>query len=351
MPAFKEQKLKANLRLCINRLKLLEKKKTEQALKARKEIADYIKGGRLERAKIRVEHIIREDYLVEAFEIIELYCDLLLARMGMLITMKYCEESLIEAVQTLIWVSPRLCADVQELGVVEHQLEIKFGKEFATQARSNAAQVVNKKVVHRLGVEAPSKALVENYMVEIAKNYKVEYQPDPTAFIDPAEFSADPDEKPYMPGGDDDGYGGGGGGESLYTRDPTAPQPMIHPGSAFPPQATPFPPQATPFPPQAGPLPQKGFPPGPGIPPGGYSQPAPPYTETALPYPVAGTQLPGQQPPALPPTGGPLPPPNGGLDLPPVPTEGFSSTTGSEGGGDVDFDDLTRRFEELKRRK
>ena len=49
--------------------------------------------------------------------------------------------------------------------------------------------------------------------------------------------------------------------------------------------------------------------------------------------------------------GGPLPPPNGGLDLPPVPTEGFSSTTGSEGGGDVDFDDLTRRFEELKKRK
>ena len=86
--------------------------------------------------------------------------------------------------------------------------------------------------------------------------------------------------------------------------------------------------------------------------------------------PVAGSQLPGQQPPALPTgtnlnisllqsssssssiiVGGPLPPPNGGLDLPPVPTEGFTSTTGSEGGGDVDFDDLTRRFEELKKRK
>ncbi|KAB7496758.1 IST1-like protein [Armadillidium nasatum] len=75
-------KLKTNLRLAINRLKLLEKKKTELALKARKEIADYISTGKLERAKIRVEHIIREDYLVEAMEVTEMYCDLMLARFG-----------------------------------------------------------------------------------------------------------------------------------------------------------------------------------------------------------------------------------------------------------------------------
>lgn len=52
-------KLKTNLRLAINRLKLLEKKKTELAQKARKEIADYIQIEKHERAKIRVEHIIR----------------------------------------------------------------------------------------------------------------------------------------------------------------------------------------------------------------------------------------------------------------------------------------------------
>ena len=40
---FNDKKFKTNVRLCINRLKLVEKKKTEMALKARKEIADYIK--------------------------------------------------------------------------------------------------------------------------------------------------------------------------------------------------------------------------------------------------------------------------------------------------------------------
>ena len=38
-------KLKTNLSLSIQRLKLLEKKKTELAQKSRKEIADYISQG------------------------------------------------------------------------------------------------------------------------------------------------------------------------------------------------------------------------------------------------------------------------------------------------------------------
>lgn len=45
-------KLKTNLRLAVNRLKLLEKKNTELALKARKEIADYIAAGKPERGKL-----------------------------------------------------------------------------------------------------------------------------------------------------------------------------------------------------------------------------------------------------------------------------------------------------------
>ena len=77
-------KLRTNLRLAINRLKLLEKKKTELALKSRKEIADYIAASKDDRARIRVEHIIREDYMVEAMEMVEMYCDLMLARLGLI---------------------------------------------------------------------------------------------------------------------------------------------------------------------------------------------------------------------------------------------------------------------------
>ena len=101
-------KLKTNLRLSINRLKLLEKKKSEMAMKSRKEIADYLGTGKDERAKIRVEHIIREDYMVEAMEVIEMYCDLLLARFGLIQQMKTLDDGLAEAISSLIWVAPRL---------------------------------------------------------------------------------------------------------------------------------------------------------------------------------------------------------------------------------------------------
>lgn len=81
-------KLKTNLRLAINRLQLLEKKKTELAQKARREIADYLASGKHGSAKIRVEHIICEDYMVEAMELTEVFCGLLLSRFGLVQQMR-----------------------------------------------------------------------------------------------------------------------------------------------------------------------------------------------------------------------------------------------------------------------
>ena len=66
----------------------------------------------------QVEHIIREDYIVEAMELVELYCDLLLARFGLIKTMKTVDEGLQEAIASIIWVAPRMSTDIAELKVV-----------------------------------------------------------------------------------------------------------------------------------------------------------------------------------------------------------------------------------------
>ncbi|XP_055620215.1 IST1 homolog isoform X2 [Toxorhynchites rutilus septentrionalis] len=173
-------KLKTNLRLAVNRLKLLEKKKTELAQKARKEIADYLIAGKPERAKIRVEHIIREDYLVESMEIVEMYCDLILARFGLVTQMKEIDEGIEEAVSSLIWVAPRLQADVQELKLCADIFTVKYGKPFAESARAAIPpHKVSDKLMHKLAIQAPPKLLVEKYLIEIAKIFNVEYEPDP----------------------------------------------------------------------------------------------------------------------------------------------------------------------------
>nr|KAF6410157.1 IST1 factor associated with ESCRT-III [Rousettus aegyptiacus] len=181
---FKAERLRVNLRLVINRLKLLEKKKTELAQKARKEIADYLAAGKDERARIRVEHIIREDYLVEAMEILELYCDLLLARFGLIQSMKELDSGLAESVSTLIWAAPRLQSEVAELKIVADQLCAKYSKEYGKLCKTNQIGTVNDRLMHKLSVEAPPKILVERYLIEIAKNYNVPYEPDSVVMSD-----------------------------------------------------------------------------------------------------------------------------------------------------------------------
>uniref|UniRef100_A0A8W7P315 IST1 homolog n=1 Tax=Anopheles coluzzii TaxID=1518534 RepID=A0A8W7P315_ANOCL len=197
-------KLKTNLRLALNRLKLLEKKKTELAQKARKEIADYLVAGKPERARIRVEHIIREDYLVEAMEIVEMYCDLILARFGLVTQMKELDEGIEEAVSSIIWVAPRLQADVQELKLCSDIFTLKYGKPYAEQVRAAIPpHKVSDKLMHKLAIQAPPKLLVEKYLIEIAKIFNVEYEPDPLVMKDDHSSIMD---------GEIDGADGGGGG-------------------------------------------------------------------------------------------------------------------------------------------
>lgn len=112
-------------------------------------------------------------------ELLEMYCDLLLARFGLIQQMKTLDDGLAEAISSLIWVSPRLQADVAELKIIAEQLGAKYGKPYTAACRDNAIGTVAPKLMHKLSVQAPPKVLVEKYLIEIAKNYNVEYEPDP----------------------------------------------------------------------------------------------------------------------------------------------------------------------------
>lgn len=63
---------------------MLQAKKASLNQHQRREIAGLLEKGKEDSARIRVEHIIREDFETEAMEILELYCDLLGARFGIL---------------------------------------------------------------------------------------------------------------------------------------------------------------------------------------------------------------------------------------------------------------------------
>ncbi|KAI8970043.1 regulator of Vps4 activity in the MVB pathway-domain-containing protein, partial [Mycotypha africana] len=174
---FNSTRLKVQLKLCINRLKMLQAKKTSLNQHNRREIGQLLEKGKEESARIRVEHIIRDDMLIEAMENIELYCDLLLARFGLLETYKNCEKSIAEAVNTIIWAAPRL-DEVKELALVRDQLASKFGKEFMMQALENEDDRVNPKIVMKLQPDAPDPFLVERYLEEIARILNIDWKSD-----------------------------------------------------------------------------------------------------------------------------------------------------------------------------
>ncbi|KAJ3357782.1 hypothetical protein GGF32_000865 [Allomyces javanicus] len=173
---FSANRLKVNLKLSVSRLKLLQQKKASVNAAQRKEIATLLENGKVESARVRVEHIIREDLLMEALEVIELYCELLLARFGLIESMATCDMAIQEAVHTLIYASPRV--DVKELHQVRDQLAAKYGRDFANGALENRSDVVSRRVIAKLRVQTPDVFLVNQYLNEIAKAYKVDFHID-----------------------------------------------------------------------------------------------------------------------------------------------------------------------------
>nr|NP_001261485.1 Ist1, isoform D [Drosophila melanogaster]AGB94180.1 Ist1, isoform D [Drosophila melanogaster] len=370
-------KLKTNLRLALNRLKLLEKKKAELTQKSRKEIADYLATGKTERARIRVEHIIREDYLVEAMEMVEMYCDLLLARFGLITQMKELDTGIAEPVASLVWVCPRLQSDIAELKIISDIFVTKYGPQFAEQSRTATGEhYVSEKLMHKLTLQAPPKLLVENYLIAIAKNYNIEYEPDPQV------MQEDQPQQPHLIDLSDrnnlSGGGGAGGGGA-------APPQMGFIGYPAMPALPdmPMPPSAKPFnyPPFGG----GGGGGGGGAPAGAYALPHPvqapppfaynippnqPPTHAVLPAKCAeekdlntnfidNANKPKPQPRSKLPPGNPTLPsappaldfpslPNVPNDLPDIPGAGAEKKNDED---EIDFDDLSRRFENLKKRK
>lgn len=353
----------------------------------------------------QVEHIIREDYLVEAMELIEMFCDLLLARFGLIQQMKTLDEGLAESISSLIWVAPRLQAEVNELKVISDLLTIKYGKPYAQAARENALGTVSEKLMNKLSVQAPPKILVENYLIEIAKACGVNYEGDQSILGEQARKEAELAEEAVAKGvpespvlidfGNSGGVATGGavGGQPMNVTHSTGypiggQQMMPSPGLPMPPLPSkpprvagpdiPTDPNAIGFKPDDGndqnapPLTRKPGNPNNGnfgsggnffIPPNaGFDSAAPPSYDSSVA--AAGNRPTSSAPPSnLNTSGGQLRPTPAPLSntrspvmpqLPDVPADSPSEGSKDSPKDDeetIDFDDLARRFEALKKKK
>lgn len=178
----------------------------------RRAMAQLLEAGKVDSATIRVENIIRDDITSELHELLELYCELLLARAGLL-EGPVCDPGLEEAVKSILYAAPK--TEIKELMTVRTLLAEKYGKEFVLVAMDNTDGKVNEKVVKKLSVEAPRQELVTGYLEEIAKAYGVDWprrvvnSPPPPDLLD-----EDLEDK-----GAGDGHGDGAGGGQAQRND------------------------------------------------------------------------------------------------------------------------------------
>ncbi|KAG7383795.1 hypothetical protein PHYBOEH_009789 [Phytophthora boehmeriae] len=183
MFGFNVNKLKPNLKMAVHRIGIVKNKKANAAVAHRREVAKLLGDGKEEKARIRVEGIIRDDFTMEGYEILELLCELLAERANLIKTESDCPYDMREAVCTLIWAASR--TEIPELAEVKKQLTKKYGQDFEAAAIRNVDGCVNERVIQKLSVQPPSAFLVVNYMKEIAKEFKVDWEPDEAEVPDP----------------------------------------------------------------------------------------------------------------------------------------------------------------------
>ncbi|KAL2844218.1 regulator of Vps4 activity in the MVB pathway-domain-containing protein [Aspergillus pseudodeflectus] len=296
-PSPQTAKLTSTLHLLIPRLRLLQKKSTASSVVQRRDLASLLENNRDASARIRVENVIATDIAIEVMEMVELYCELLLARAGVLDQLAfgeagqrmrvrvrdeavaynhargkgamaedpkpgggggglfgffggkkaaqaqaqpqpqqqaqgqdqptpsdseaavansgdtfYLDPALDEAATAIFYAWSRFPSEVRELTLLRSLLADRYGKDYMTLASENklADIKVPERLVKGLRVRPPSAELVESYLIEIARAYKVQWGEDTDA--DDQEVDAVLEE--VLAGGDDvDGNGNGDGGE------------------------------------------------------------------------------------------------------------------------------------------
>ncbi|TLS29573.1 hypothetical protein PpBr36_01280 [Pyricularia pennisetigena] len=197
-------KIKVQLKLSIARLRMVQQRDEAASKVQRRAMAQLLDQGKIDSARIRVENIIRSDIQVELYEMLELYCELLLARAGLL-DAPTCDPGLEEAAKSVIYAAGK--TEIKELQAVRQLLGDKFGKEFVLVATNNSDGKVSEKVVKKLSVTPPREELVAGYLEEIARAYGVNWP----RRVEQQQDEEDEDEPEFV---DDAGESGGGGGQA-----------------------------------------------------------------------------------------------------------------------------------------
>ncbi|KAK1313305.1 hypothetical protein QJS10_CPA06g00916 [Acorus calamus] len=176
--SFDSGKCKTSLKLALARIKLLKNKRDAQVKVMRRDLAQLLETNQKQTALIRVEHVVREEKTMAAYDLIQLYCEQIVTRLPIIESQKNCPIDLKEAITSVIFASPR-CADLTELHDICKHFQNKYGKEFITAAVELRPDCgVNHLVVEKLSARAPDGEMKIKILTAVAQEHNVKWNPE-----------------------------------------------------------------------------------------------------------------------------------------------------------------------------
>ncbi|EME28370.1 uncharacterized protein Gasu_42080 [Galdieria sulphuraria] len=193
---FDLQKCKVLLKGGENRIRLQKSKLANSVKLQQREVAVLLEGGKDELARIRAEQMVRDELLIESYEIVEVLCETLLTRHNLLALNFHATKEnpypplppeIAEAVCSIAFASCRL--DASELQTLTEMLASRFGPELIDSACAGQPSqrvwgvnsLVNPRLYSKLLYSVPDGNVVLQKLQDIADMFQLEWKA-------PAEF-------------------------------------------------------------------------------------------------------------------------------------------------------------------
>lgn len=175
--SFKPAKCKTSLKLAVSRIKLLKNRREAQLKQMKRDLAQLLQSGQDQTARIRVEHVVREEKTMAAYDLIEVYCEMIAARLPIIESQKNCPIDLKEAITSIIFASPR-CSDIPELMEIRKHFTAKYGKDFISVALELRPECgVSRNLVEKLSATAPDGQTKIKILAAIAEEHNIKWEP------------------------------------------------------------------------------------------------------------------------------------------------------------------------------
>jgi len=181
-PKFDGNKVKVQLKMLVNRFNLQTQKRTNLAKQQKRQVAMLLRDDKEANAKILVEHIIREDYTLESFEVLKQHTELLTARLNVMVTEAELKPEIADAVCALLYAGYLMGSEIPELKQLNILFTAKYGKTYAQEVIAHKERYLDQRLLRMLtSTQVPDPSVVSLYLAEIAKAYGVEWTERPVS--------------------------------------------------------------------------------------------------------------------------------------------------------------------------